>query len=163
MQLGRARVLAEGRDIAILSSGICTEEVMRITAPVQARGLSLRHLHISTHKPFDDPTVSEALAAARLGVITIENHTIMGGLGSAVAELMAEAGLGKRLIRLGIKDQRARCEPTVSYGKIRIECCGCDACDRAAYGRDAGHTDSRHSHDRRTAAARHRETGRPLI
>lgn len=107
MQLGRARVLAEGRDIAVLSSGICTEEVMRITAPVQARGLSLRHLHISTHKPFDDPTVSEALAAARLGVITIENHTIMGGLGSAVAELMAEAGLGKRLIRLGIKDQYA--------------------------------------------------------
>ena len=55
----------------------------------------------------DDPTVNEALHAARHGVITMENHTTIGGLGSAVAEAMAEAGLPKRLIRLGIQDQYA--------------------------------------------------------
>ena len=107
MQLGRARVLSTGDDVTVLSSGICTEEVLRASAALQDRGISLRHLHVSTLKPFDDPTVTEALQAARHGVITMENHTTIGGLGSAVAEVMAEAGLSKRLIRLGIKDQYA--------------------------------------------------------
>ncbi len=107
MQLGRARVLSMGDDIAILSSGICTEEALRASAALRDRGISLQHLHVSTLKPFDDPAVDHALAAARFGVITMENHTTIGGLGSAAAELMAEAGLPKRLIRLGIRDQYA--------------------------------------------------------
>ena len=107
MQLGRARVLSTGDDIAVLSTGICTEEVLRATAALADRGISLQHLHVSTLKPFNDPTITKALQAARLGVITIENHTTIGGLGSAVAEVMAEAGLPKRLIRLGIQDQYA--------------------------------------------------------
>ncbi len=107
MQLGRARVLSAGDDVTVLSSGICTEEALRASAPLRDKGVSLRHLHVSTLKPFDDPTVMEALQAARHGVITMENHTTIGGLGSAVAEVMAEAGLAKRLIRLGIQDQYA--------------------------------------------------------
>ncbi len=107
MQLGRARVLSAGDDIAVLSSGICTEEVLRVSKAIGDRGIGLKHLHISTLKPFDDPTVVEALQSARLGVIAMENHTTIGGLGSAVAELMAEAGMGKRLVRLGIRDQYA--------------------------------------------------------
>ncbi len=107
MQLGRARVLSAGSDITILSSGICTEEVLRASSALRDRGISLQHLHVSTLKPFNDPTVAEALRTARLGVITMENHTIVGGLGTAVAEVMAEAGLPKRLIRLGIQDQYA--------------------------------------------------------
>jgi transketolase len=107
MQLGRARVLSTGDDITVLSSGICTEEVLRCTSAIQDCGVSVRHLHVSTLKPFDDPTVDEALETARLGVITMENHTVIGGLGSAVAEKMAEAGLPKRLVRLGIQDQYA--------------------------------------------------------
>ena len=104
MQLNRARVLSTGSDVTILSSGICTEEVMRAAQVLRERGVSIHHLHISTLKPFNDPTVLEAAAQAKYGVITLENHTIMGGLGSIVAEVMAEAGLGKKLIRLGIKD-----------------------------------------------------------
>ncbi len=107
MQLGRARTIANGSDVAILSSGICTEEVMKATGLLNAVGVTVRHLHITTHKPFDDPQVLEALDAASLGVVTVENHTVIGGLGSAVAECMAEAGLGKKLIRLAIPDQFA--------------------------------------------------------
>jgi transketolase len=107
LRFGRARTLSRGDEIAILSSGICTEQVLRVRDSLAARGVAVRHLHVSTLKPFDDPTVKEALETARRGVITFENHTIVGGLGSAVAELMAEMGLPKRLVRLGIKDQYA--------------------------------------------------------
>ena len=64
-------------------------------------------MHISTLKPFNDPAVLAAASQARCGVITVENHTIIGGLGSAVAEVMAEAGVGKKLVRLGLRDTYA--------------------------------------------------------
>jgi transketolase len=102
--LGRARLLSDGGDLTLISSGICTEEAMRATAALRARGLAVRHLHVSTHKPFNDPLVLESLGSPRYGVVTMENHTIIGGLGSEVAELMAESGSGKRLRRIGLKD-----------------------------------------------------------
>lgn len=104
MHLGQARVLSTGTDITLFSSGICTEEAMRATRVLGERGVSIQHMHISTLKPFHDPTVLEAAAQARYGVITMENHTIIGGLGTAVAEVMAEAGVDRRLVRIGLKD-----------------------------------------------------------
>ena len=103
--LDRARVLSHGTDLTILSSGICTEEAMRATSVLRERGVSISHLHVSTLKPFTDPQVVEAIAAARQGVITMENHSIVGGLGSAVAELMAESGAATKLLRIGIQDR----------------------------------------------------------
>lgn len=102
--LNRVRQLSSGCDITLISSGICTEEAMRATAVLKASGISICHLHVSTHKPFDDPAILENCMSPRLGVITMENHTIIGGLGSAVAETMAENGIGKRLVRIGLKD-----------------------------------------------------------
>jgi transketolase len=107
MRLNQARVLSQGSDLALLSSGICTEEAMRATSVLQSRGVSIQHLHISTLKPFSDPAVIEAIAGARYGVITMENHSIIGGLGTAVAELMAEAGIARRLLRIGLNDTYA--------------------------------------------------------
>jgi transketolase len=104
LQLGQARELAAGDDLTLFSSGICTEEALRATAVLRARGVQLRHLHIHTIKPFNDPRVVEAAARARQGVITMENHTRLGGLGTAVAEVMAEAGIGTRLARMGLPD-----------------------------------------------------------
>ncbi|NQT16291.1 MAG: transketolase [Planctomycetes bacterium] len=123
MRLQTARVVRRGADVAVLSSGICTEEAMRATGPLEERGVSVHHLHVSTLKPFDDPVLVDALSTARLGVITMENHNTIGGHGSAVAEVMAETGLAKRLIRLGIKDQ-------YSHGASRpylLRECGLDA------------------------------------
>ncbi|WP_295882155.1 transketolase C-terminal domain-containing protein [uncultured Thiohalocapsa sp.] len=107
MRLGRARLLADGDDLCVISSGICTEEALRATAALQDRGLGVRHLHVSTLKPFDDPAVLEALSAVRAGVVTMENHSIIGGLGAAVAERMAGHGIGRRLLRLGLRDTYA--------------------------------------------------------
>lgn len=104
MQVGKARVLSQGSDIAVFSSGICTEEALRAVSVLQQRGLSVRHLHVSTLKPFTDPVVREALTGLKYGIISLENHSVIGGLGSALAELIAESGSGIRLVRLGIKD-----------------------------------------------------------
>lgn len=104
MRLGRARVLSRGTDVTIFSSGICTEEALRAIALLRGRGVSITHLHVSTLKPFADPAVLAAAAAGRAGVITMENHSVLGGLGTAVAEVMAEAGLGRKLVRLGLQD-----------------------------------------------------------
>ena len=104
LRLGQARRLSSGTDLTLLSTGLCTEEALRATAVLQARGVAIQHLHVSTVKPFDDPTVLASLAQARYGVVTMENHSILGGLGSAVAELLAEHGLGQRLVRIGLKD-----------------------------------------------------------
>ncbi len=107
MRLGRVRQLSDGDDVAVLSSGICTEEAMRAVRVMAGRGVGVRHLHVTTLKPFDDPAVAQAISAARHGVVTLENHTIVGGLGTATAEVMAEAGLGQRLLRLGLRDRYA--------------------------------------------------------
>lgn len=103
----RARVLGEGSDVTLVTAGICTEEALRATAALESKGVSIEHLHISTHKPFTDPLVAEALAKPKYGVITMENHTIIGGLGTEVAETIAERGIGKRLMRIGLNDSFA--------------------------------------------------------
>jgi len=107
MRLSACRVLGRGDDLTVLTSGICTEEGMRACAALRSKGVSLTHLHVSTIKPFNDPELEDALLAARKGVIVLENHSIIGGLGSAVAEMMAERGRGAPLVRLGLRDQFA--------------------------------------------------------
>ncbi|MEY8402527.1 transketolase C-terminal domain-containing protein [Oscillospiraceae bacterium 44-34] len=107
MRFNHARILSEGTDITLLSSSICTEEAMRATAVLKEKGVSVQHLHVSTLKPFTDPQVVEACQKAKHGVVTIENGTVIGGLGSAVADVMAENGIGKRLVKVGLNDTYA--------------------------------------------------------
>jgi transketolase len=107
MKLDEVRVLSDGDDLVVVTSGITTEEAMRAAQPLTDAGVEMKHLHVSTHKPFNDPVVLESIERSRHGAITLENHTIVGGLGSAVAEKMADAGSGKRLLRLGLRDTYA--------------------------------------------------------
>lgn len=103
-KLNYARSLSIGDDITLFTSSICTEEAMRATKILQDRGIKLNHYHISTLKPFNDQRVVDAIKMAKHGVITMENHTVIGGLGSCVAEVMAENGIGKKLVKLGLQD-----------------------------------------------------------
>lgn len=104
MEFGKARVLSEGTDLVLLTTGICTEEALRASKVLKERGVSIQHMHITTLKPFNDESVIEAISKSKYGVITMENHSIIGGLGTIVAEKMAEAGIGKKLRKIGIKD-----------------------------------------------------------
>lgn len=112
MELGKCRDLTPGEpgaeaDLLVLTAGISTEEALRALPAVRERGVSVRHLHISTLKPFDDPAVLDALRKSRKGVITLENHLTVGGLGSAVSETMTDNAIGLPLIRMGLKDTYA--------------------------------------------------------
>lgn len=102
-EFNRLRTLSRGEDILVVTSGICTEEALRAVPALEAAGVSVHHLHASTLKPFDREGLLEA-ASGKKGVVTLENHSIIGGLGSLVAEIIAEEGLGVPLRRLGLKD-----------------------------------------------------------
>jgi transketolase len=104
MALGRARVLSAGDDVTLISSGISTQDALVAGSALRRAGVGVQHLHVSTLKPFNDPAVVQAIASARRGVVVVENHTVVSGLGSAVAEVMAEHGAGCRLMRLGLQD-----------------------------------------------------------
>lgn len=102
-----ARHLSSGNDVSLLTSGIMTEEALRALPLIKDKGVGVDHLHISTLKPFSDPQVVQSVSNAKHAVITMENHSIVGGLGSAVAEVMAENGVGTPLHRIGIRDTYA--------------------------------------------------------
>lgn len=107
MVLNRARLLSTGDEITLVTSGIMTEEALRAIPLIQAQGVGIQHLHVSTIKPFNDPEVIRAITSAKHGVVTMENHSIVGGVGSAVAEIMAEYGSTSPLKRIGIRDTYA--------------------------------------------------------
>ena len=107
IKVGEMRELACGEDILVVTSGICTEEAMRARAVLEKSGISIRHLHLNTIKPFDSKALLDQIASVKHGIITLENHVTEGGVGSLVAETIADAGVGKRLVRLGLKDTYA--------------------------------------------------------
>jgi len=104
MVLGQARVLSTGTDLALVSTGICTQDALVAGQALLRAGVGVQHLHVSTLKPFTDPSVVQAVSSARRGVVVVENHSVISGLGSAVAEVMAEQGVGRPLVRLGLQD-----------------------------------------------------------
>ncbi len=107
LRLGQSRQLSRGRDLALITSGIATEEGIRAGRVLAEHGVGVSHLHVSTLKPFGDPALERAIGEAKNGVITLENHSIIGGLGAAVAEYMAEQAVGVPLRRLGLRDRYA--------------------------------------------------------
>jgi transketolase len=107
MKFGESRTLSRGNDVTLITSGIMTFEALKVIEPLKKRGVSIHHLHVSTHKPFAGETVLEAIENSKYGVITMENHTTIGGLGSEVAELIAENAIPKKLIRIGLRDTYA--------------------------------------------------------
>jgi len=104
IKLDTPRIISQGNDLLIFSYGICTEEAIRAVSILKKSGLSVCHVHISTLKPFNNPVIEELLNIPKYGVITVENHTVIGGLGTIIAEKMVEYGVAKKLVKLGLQD-----------------------------------------------------------
>ena len=104
-RIGRALSMRDGKDALLVSTGITLRLAMEAASQLAEQGLECAVLHMPTIKPFDS-TELLARATDTPVVVTIEEHTTIGGLGSATAEVILEAGLPsiKRFRRIGISD-----------------------------------------------------------
>lgn len=101
-------------DVALFASGMMLSTALAAGRILGARGIGVSVINVPVIKPLDAATVIEAAGKARI-VVTAENHLITGGLGSAVAETIAEAGLGRPLRRVGLRDTFAEGALTSGY------------------------------------------------
>jgi transketolase C-terminal domain/subunit len=103
-----------GSDVVLLVSGMMVAPALAAARVLRSAGIATVVLNIPVIKPLDAATVLAAAAATQT-VITAENHSIIGGLGSAVAEALAEAALPRPLHRLGLQDTYTEGARTASY------------------------------------------------
>ncbi|HHX66281.1 MAG TPA: transketolase family protein, partial [Chloroflexi bacterium] len=102
-ELGRAVPMREGEDVTLFACGHMTSITLQAAELLAGRGVRASVFNMGSIKPLDEEAVRRAAGTTPL-VVTVEEHSIIGGLGSAVAEVMAESTGGARLVRLGIRD-----------------------------------------------------------
>jgi len=103
-QIGRAIKLRDGRDITLIASGGILPNVCRAAENLAGQHIEALVLSMHTVKPVDKEAVLDA-ARDTGAIVTIEEHSVLGGLGSAVAEVIAESGLGVPFLRMGLPDE----------------------------------------------------------
>lgn len=102
-EIGKAYVLREGSGVSIISTGIMTYQALVAADKLIKDGISAEVIHVPTIKPLDKETILKSVGKTR-AVITAEEAQITGGLGGAVAELLAEE-LPTKMLRVGVKDR----------------------------------------------------------
>lgn len=107
-EIGKAKLLREGHDVGVISTGFMTERALDAAATLGGRGMSVGVLHAPTLKPFDADAVA-AFAGSVERLVTVENHVVVGGLGSLVAECLFERGMVRPLRRVGLPDRFIEC------------------------------------------------------
>ena len=101
-QLGKARALQDGRDVTILVTGGILREVQAAARTLEGQGITVRVVSVHTIKPLDTAVILQA-ARETGAVVTVEEHTIHGGLGGAVAEALMDGGvMPRRFLRIGL-------------------------------------------------------------
>lgn len=104
VELGKARVVRQGGDATVFTTGAILVEALSAAELLAAEGIELMLVDVHTIKPFDAEGVVAA-ASATGTVVTLEEHTVIGGLGSAVAEALLEAGAAPNVFRrMGVAD-----------------------------------------------------------
>jgi transketolase len=101
-EIGKAVTLKDGNDAAIIATGVMVAKAMEAVKILSTQGFNVRLINIHTIKPIDKNVILKAAKETKQ-IVTIEEHNINGGLGSAVADVLAEAGIGT-LTKLGIPD-----------------------------------------------------------
>ncbi len=102
-EIGKAKLLRSGSDVAIIANGDTVRLALEAAELLEKKGVQARVLDMHTIKPLDTQAVTDCIESVGK-IITVEDHNILNGLGSAVCELAAEAGKG-RVKRIGIQDQ----------------------------------------------------------
>ena len=114
-EIGKGIVLREGKDVAIIATGLEVAESLAAAEMLAADGIDAKVINIHTIKPLDEELV--VAAAKETGkVVTVEEHSVIGGLGSAVAEVLAEKAPTK-MMRIGVNDTFGESGPAVALIK----------------------------------------------
>jgi transketolase len=128
---GEAITHGIGDEITIIATGSSVHPALEATRALQAGGKSVGLIDMHTIKPLDEKAVLAAADRSRI-ILTVEEHTILGGLGGAFAEVMAERGVLARLVRHGIKDEFSLiAPPTHLYRHYRLDAQGIEEVARA--------------------------------
>lgn len=102
-EIGKANVIKDGKDAVIFTCGTMVDSAIKASCKLEADGIDIAVINIHTIKPIDEEIV-KAYAAKCKNIITLEEHSVIGGLGDAVAEVLLEEG-GYRIKKLGVQDQ----------------------------------------------------------
>lgn len=100
---GQVDILRQGADVSIVALGSVVHEAVEAAALLAEQGIQAQVINLSSIRPLQRDVLLSALSGTR-AVISVEEHNINGGVGSLVAEVLAEAGVGIALVRLGIGD-----------------------------------------------------------
>jgi transketolase len=103
-RIGEAVVLREGKDVAIFACGAVVHEALGAANRAKDHGIEACVVAVPTLKPIDENTIAKVARHTRR-IVTVEDHNVIGGLGSAVAEVIAKSGLGCALRMLGHQDR----------------------------------------------------------
>lgn len=96
-------VLQEGNDLGLITTGISTLDGIQACEDLRNQGIYVRHIHMPTLKPIDREAIIQTAEKTGL-IVTVENHSVIGGLGSAVAEVLCE-DYPTKLVRMGFQDR----------------------------------------------------------
>jgi len=102
-EIGKPLVLAEGKDVAVCVNGVTADMGLKARESLEKQGISARVVNFSTIKPLDEAAVRSALAGVR-ALVTAEEHSVIGGLGSAILECLGDSSNPVPLARVGIAD-----------------------------------------------------------
>jgi transketolase len=103
-EFGKVGTLREGADVAIFASGATVQEALKAADELEAEGIHAAVVNVHTLAPLDAKGIVAAATASGGKAVSVEDHNVVGGLGSAVAESLAQAGSGARLTVLGCRD-----------------------------------------------------------
>ena len=104
-ELGKAKMLRDGREVLIISSGIMTMRALETATQLQADSVDVGVLHVPTIKPLDEATLLRECAKPGRLVVVAENHSVVGGLGEAVASLLMRSGVTPAFRQIALPDE----------------------------------------------------------
>ena len=102
-QLGKANVLREGDDVTVIATGMMVREALDAAEKLSAQGINCTVVDMHTIKPLDTDCIDKAIRSSKL-IVSVEEHSIIGGLGGAIAEYLSDKAGTPRLVRIGVND-----------------------------------------------------------
>jgi transketolase len=123
-ELGKAVTLREGTDVALFATGGTVQGAVKAHEALKAKGIQARVVNVHTLKPFDAAAAVKAARECKAGIVSIEDHNVIGGLGSCIAEALADAGVGCKVHKVGIEGFGESGTPEELYVKFQLDAAG---------------------------------------